>query len=142
MDKIWLKSYPAGVPAEIDINEFRSLVDLFEQGVRRFASCTAYICMGKGITYAELDRLSAQFAGYLQGELKLPAGARVALMMPNLLQYPVALFGTLRAGYTVVNVNPLYTPRGNSNTSCRMRAQTPSSSSRISPIRSSRCARR
>lgn len=111
MDKIWLKSYPAGVPAEIDINEFRSLVDLFEQGVRRFASCTAYICMGKGITYAELDRLSAQFAGYLQGELKLPAGARVALMMPNLLQYPVALFGTLRAGYTVVNVNPLYTAR-------------------------------
>ncbi|MCV2218043.1 long-chain-fatty-acid--CoA ligase [Thauera sp. Sel9] len=111
MDKIWLKSYPVGVPAEIDINEFRSLVDLFEQGVRRFASRTAYICMGKGITYAELDHLSAQFAGYLQGELKLPAGARVALMMPNLLQYPVALFGTLRAGYTVVNVNPLYTAR-------------------------------
>ncbi|MFT3758821.1 long-chain-fatty-acid--CoA ligase [Thauera sp.] len=111
MDKIWLKSYPAGVPAEIDTSEFRSLVDLFEQSVRRFASRTAYICMGKGITYAELDRLSAQFAGYLQGELKLPAGARVALMMPNLLQYPVALFGTLRAGYTVVNVNPLYTAR-------------------------------
>ncbi|ENO90174.1 long-chain-fatty-acid--CoA ligase [Thauera linaloolentis] len=111
MDKIWLQSYPAGVPAEIDVDEFRSIADLFEQGVRRFASRTAYICMGKGITYGELDRLSAQFAGYLQGELKLPARARVALMMPNLLQYPVALFGTLRAGYTVVNVNPLYTAR-------------------------------
>ena len=111
MDKIWLKSYPAGVPAEIDPDEFRSLGDLFEQSVHRFASRTAYICMGKGITYGELDRLSAQFAGYLQGELKLPAGARVALMMPNLLQYPVALFGALRAGYTVVNVNPLYTAR-------------------------------
>ena len=111
MDKIWLKSYPAGVPAKIDVDEFRSIGDLFEQGVRKFASRTAYICMGKGITYAELDRLSAQFAGYLQSVLKLPSGARVALMMPNLLQYPVALFGTLRAGYTVVNVNPLYTAR-------------------------------
>ena len=99
------------MPAEIDPDEFRSLGDLFEQSVHRFASRTAYICMGKGITYGELDRLSAQFAGYLQGELKLPAGARVALMMPNLLQYPVALFGALRAGYTVVNVNPLYTAR-------------------------------
>jgi len=111
VDKIWLKSYPAGVPAKIDVDEFRSIGDLFEQGVRKFASRTAYICMGKGITYAELDRLSAQFAGYLQNVLKLPSGARVALMMPNLLQYPVALFGTLRAGYTVVNVNPLYTAR-------------------------------
>lgn len=111
MDKIWLQSYPAGVPAEIDVDEFRSIGDLFEQGVRRFAERTAYICMGKSITYAELDRLSAQFASYLQGELKLPMGTRVALMMPNVLQYPVALFGALRAGYTVVNVNPLYTAR-------------------------------
>ena len=111
MDKIWLQSYPAGVPAEIDVDEFRSIGDLFERGVRRFASRTAYVCMGKSMTYAELDRLSAQFASYLQGELKLPVGTRVALMMPNLLQYPVALFGALRAGYTVVNVNPLYTAR-------------------------------
>ena len=111
MDKIWLQSYPAGVPAEIDVDEFRSIGDLFERGVRRFASRTAYVCMGKSMTYAELDRLSARFASYLQGELKLPVGTRVALMMPNLLQYPVALFGALRAGYTVVNVNPLYTPR-------------------------------
>lgn len=111
MDKIWLQSYPAGVPAEIDVDEFRSIGDLFERGVRRFASRTAYVCMGKSMTYAELDRLSARFASYLQGELKLPVGTRVALMMPNLLQYPVALFGALRAGYTVVNVNPLYTAR-------------------------------
>lgn len=111
MEKIWLKSYPRGVPAEIDVDEFGSLADLFEQGVRKFGDRTAYINMGRRISYAELDRLSAGFAGYLQGVLKLPRGARVALMMPNLLQYPVAMFGVLRAGYTVVNVNPLYTAR-------------------------------
>lgn len=111
MEKIWLKSYPPGIPAEIDVNEFSSLGDLFEQGVRKFGDRTAYINMGKHISYAELDRLSAQFAAYLQGELKLPKGSRVALMMPNLLQYPVAMFGVLRAGCTVVNVNPLYTAR-------------------------------
>lgn len=111
MEKIWLKNYPAGVPAEVDVHEFRSLGDLFEQSVRKFGKSTAFVCMGKAITYAELDRLSAQFAAYLQCELGLPAGTRVALMMPNLLQYPVAMFGALRAGYTVVNVNPLYTAR-------------------------------
>lgn len=111
MEKIWLKSYPPGIPAEIDVNEFSSLGDLFEQGVRKFGDRTAYINMGKHISYAELDRLSAQFAAYLQGELKLSKGSRVALMMPNLLQYPVAMFGVLRAGCTVVNVNPLYTAR-------------------------------
>ncbi|MCM2252849.1 MAG: long-chain-fatty-acid--CoA ligase [Ramlibacter sp.] len=111
MEKIWLNSYPPGIPAEIDINEFRSIGDLFEQGVRKFGERTAYICMGKALTYAELDTLSARFAAYLQGELKLAPGARVALMMPNVLQYPVAMFGVLRAGYTVVNVNPLYTAR-------------------------------
>ena len=111
MEKIWLKSYPPGIPDEIDVNEFSSLGDLFEQGVRKFGDRIAYINMGKSISYAELDRLSAQFAGYLQGELKLPKGSRVALMMPNLLQYPIAMFGVLRAGCTVVNVNPLYTAR-------------------------------
>jgi long-chain acyl-CoA synthetase len=111
VEKIWLQSYPKGVPAEIDVDQFKSIGDLFEQGVKRFGSRTAYVCMGKGITYGELDELSRRFAAYLQGELKLPRGARVALMMPNVLQYPVALFGTLRAGYTVVNVNPLYTAR-------------------------------
>ncbi|WEN41701.1 Long-chain-fatty-acid--CoA ligase [Thauera sp. GDN1] len=111
MEKIWLKSYPPGVPAEIDVNEFRSLGELFERSVRRFADKTAYVCMGKSITYAELDTLSARFGAFLQGELGLPKGTRVALMMPNVLQYPIALFGALRAGYTIVNVNPLYTAR-------------------------------
>ena len=111
MNKIWLKSYPPGVPAEIDVGEFSSLADLFDKGVRKFAERTAYINMGKTISYRELDVLSRQFAAYLQGELKLAQGARVALMMPNCLQYPVAMFGVLRAGYTVVNVNPLYTAR-------------------------------
>ena len=111
MNKIWLKSYPPGVPAEIDVGEFSSLADLFDKGVRKFAERTAYINMGKAISYRELEGLSSQFAGYLQGELKLAPGARVALMMPNCLQYPIAMFGILRAGYTVVNVNPLYTAR-------------------------------
>ena len=111
MEKIWLKSYPPGVPAEIDVNEFRSLGDLFDRSVKRFADKTAYVCMGKAITYAELDAASARFGAFLQRDLGLPKGTRVALMMPNVLQYPIALFGTLRAGYTVVNVNPLYTAR-------------------------------
>ena len=111
MEKIWLKSYPPGVPAEIDVNEFRSLGDLFDRSVKRFADKTAYICMGKSMTYAELDASSARFGAFLQSELGLPRGTRVALMMPNVLQYPIAMFGALRAGYTVVNVNPLYTAR-------------------------------
>ncbi len=111
MEKIWLKSYPPGVPADIDISAFNSLGDVFDRSVRLYGSRTAYVCMDKAITYDELDRLTAQFAGFLQGELGLPKGARVAIMMPNVLQYPIAAFGTLRAGYVVVNVNPLYTPR-------------------------------
>ena len=111
MEKVWLKSYPKGIPAEIDVGEFASIGDLFDKGARRFSSRTAYVCMGKQITYAELDTLSAHFGAYLQAELRLPPKARVALMMPNILQYPIAMFGVLRAGYTVVNVNPLYTPR-------------------------------
>lgn len=111
MDKIWLKSYPPGVPAEINAGEFASLADLFEKSVAKFAARTAYVNMGKSISYQELDMLSRQFAGYLQGELGLAPGARVALMMPNCLQYPIAMFAILRAGYVVVNVNPLYTAR-------------------------------
>jgi long-chain acyl-CoA synthetase len=111
VDKIWLQSYPPGVPAEIDVDAFGSLGDLFEQSVRQFAERTAYVNMGTAITYARLGQLSSSFAGYLQGSLGLAEGARVALMMPNLLQYPIAMFGILRAGYTVVNVNPLYTAR-------------------------------
>ena len=111
MEKIWLKSYRPGVPAEIDVNEFGSLGELFERSVARFAAKPAYVCMGKTISYAELDAQTAHFGAFLQSELGLPKGARVALMMPNVLQYPIALFGALRAGYTVVNVNPLYTAR-------------------------------
>jgi long-chain acyl-CoA synthetase len=109
MEKIWLKSYPQGIPAEIDLNEFKSVGQMFELSVRQFRDRTAYINMGKGITYGELDRLSRDFAAYLQAVLKLPKGARVAVMMPNTLQYPICIFGALRAGYTVVNCNPLYT---------------------------------
>ncbi len=110
MEKIWLKSYPPGVPAEISIDHLPSLVVLFEEACRKYADKMAYVSMGREMTYGELDRLSRDFAGWLQS-LGFKKGDRVALMMPNLLQYPVALFGTLRAGCVVVNCNPLYTPR-------------------------------
>ncbi len=110
MDKIWLKSYPEGVPAEIDIDHIPSLVALFEDACRSYADKVAYISMGKEMSYRQLDEESRAFAGWLQS-LGLKKGERVALMMPNLLQYPVALFGTLRAGCVVANCNPLYTPR-------------------------------
>ena len=110
MEKIWLKSYPPGVPAEISIDHLPSLVGLFEEACRKYADKMAYVSMGREMTYGELDRLSRDFAGWLQS-LGFKKGDRVALMMPNLLQYPVALFGTLRAGCVVVNCNPLYTPR-------------------------------
>ncbi|HLW04514.1 MAG TPA: AMP-binding protein [Azoarcus sp.] len=110
MDRIWLQSYPEGVPAEITPTH-ENLVDVIEQAMRRFAERPAFVNMGRSLTYADLDRLSASFASFLKNELGLESGARVALMMPNLLQYPVALFGVLRAGCVAVNVNPLYTPR-------------------------------
>lgn len=110
MEKIWLQSYPAGVPAEIGPFEDNSLAELMERACRRYADKTAYLSMGCALSYGELDRLSAEFAGWLQS-VGLGKGSRVALMMPNLLQYPVSLFGTLRAGCVVVNCNPLYTPR-------------------------------
>jgi long-chain acyl-CoA synthetase len=110
VDKIWVKHYPKGIPADIDINEYASVREIFEESVGKYATRPAFSCMGKSITFAELDTLSAAFGGWLQG-LGCKKGTRVALMMPNILQYPVCLFGTLRAGCTVVNVNPLYTPR-------------------------------
>ncbi|HVR93983.1 MAG TPA: long-chain-fatty-acid--CoA ligase [Casimicrobiaceae bacterium] len=110
MEKIWLKSYPAGIPAEIDVNEYASLREVLEESCAKFGSRPAYSCMGRTITFADLDKLSAAFGAFLQGR-GLTKGTRVALMMPNVLQYPVCLFGILRAGCTVVNVNPLYTPR-------------------------------
>ena len=111
MEPIWIKSYPAGVPATVNVDEYRSLCDVFDTSVRKFAAQPAFVNMGTAISYARLDQLSGWFAAYLQYVLKLPRGARVALMMPNLLQYPVAMFGALRGGYTVVNCNPLYSPR-------------------------------
>jgi len=110
MDKIWLKSYPEGVPAEIDNTQYRSVIHLLEESFRKYADRNAFVCMDKFLTYGELDQLSAKMGAWLQSK-GLQAGARVAIMMPNVLQYPVAMAAVLRAGYTVVNVNPLYTPR-------------------------------
>jgi len=110
MDKFWLKSYPAGVPAEIDYTQYRSLVQLLEESYKKFATRNAVACMDKMLTYGDIDRLSIRLGAFLQSR-GLAKGARVALMMPNVLQYPVAIAAVLRAGYTVVNVNPLYTPR-------------------------------
>ncbi|MGX7744149.1 long-chain-fatty-acid--CoA ligase [Rhodopseudomonas parapalustris] len=110
MERTWLKHYPPGVPAEIDVTLYPSLVDLFEESFRKFSDRKAFICMDKAITYRELDEMSVALGAYLQGK-GLQKGARVALMMPNVLQYPVAIAAVLRAGFAVVNVNPLYTPR-------------------------------
>jgi long-chain acyl-CoA synthetase len=110
MQKIWLNSYPKQTPAEIDPDAYPSLVAIFEESCRRFAERPAYHNLGITLKFCDLERLTANFAAYLVG-LGLARGDRVALMMPNLLQYPVALFGALRAGLTVVNTNPLYTPR-------------------------------
>jgi long-chain acyl-CoA synthetase len=111
VEKIWLREYPPGVPAEVDRNEFSSLKDILEKSCQRFSDLPAYSNMGVTLRYRDIDRLSRDFGAYLQQTLGLGKGERVALMMPNILQYPVALFGILRAGLIVVNVNPLYTPR-------------------------------
>jgi len=110
VEKIWLKAYPKGVPAEIDVNTYASVREIFEESAAKYATRPAFTCMGKTITFSELDTLSSTFGAWLQG-LGCKKGTRVALMMPNILQYPICLFGTLRAGCTVVNVNPLYTAR-------------------------------
>lgn len=110
-ERPWLSSYPAGVPAEIDLEQFPSIVSVLESSFQQFRDKPAYSNLGKVLSYAEIDRLSRQFAAYLLGELKLKKGDRVAIMMPNCLQYPIATFGILRAGLVVVNHNPLYTAR-------------------------------
>lgn len=110
MDKFWLKSYPEGIPADINVNQYQSLVQLLDESFKKFADRKAYACMGKFLTYAQLDSMSQQIAAWLQGQ-GLQKGARVAIMMPNVLQYPAVMAAILRAGYVVVNVNPLYTPR-------------------------------
>ena len=111
MEKVWLKNYQPGVAHEIDITQFQSIVEVFDRSVQKFRDRPAMANMDKVLSYGELETLTVQFASYLQNTLKLNKGDRVAVMMPNLLQYPIAVFGTLRAGGTVVNVNPLYTPR-------------------------------
>ncbi|MDR2871928.1 MAG: AMP-binding protein [Xanthomonadaceae bacterium] len=111
LDRPWLQSYPPGVPAEIDPDEYRSIPDILNASFDTYRQNPAYSNFGKILTYGEIDQLSAQFASYLLNVLKLKKGDRVAIMMPNCLQYPIAVFGTLRAGLTVMNVNPLYTAR-------------------------------
>ena len=107
----WFKNYPSSVPHEIDTEKYTSIVDLLEQCIKSYGSLTAFECMGASLTFQQLDEASQQFASYLQNVAKLPPKSRVALQMPNLLQYPVAMLGALRAGMIVVNVNPLYTAR-------------------------------
>ncbi len=113
MEKIWIKNYQAGVPTTIEdqIEKYQSILEILEESFTSYTSRPAYHCMGKTLTFGEIDRLSLKFASYLQNNLGLKKGDRVAIMMPNILQYPVALFGALRAGMIAVNVNPLYTPR-------------------------------
>ncbi len=111
MNQPWLDNLPENVPAEIDSTQYSSLVDLFETAVTKYSDMPAFMNMGATVTYRKLEERSRAFAAYLQNDLGLQKGDRVALMMPNLLQYPIALFGVLRAGMVVVNVNPLYTPR-------------------------------
>ena len=111
MQKIWLSSYEEGVQPEIDVTRYRSVVDVVNYGVQQFARQEAFYNMGKSLSYQEVGQLSDQVASYLQNVLKLPRGERVAIMMPNILQYPIAVFGILKAGLVVVNTNPLYTPR-------------------------------
>jgi long-chain acyl-CoA synthetase len=110
-EKPWLASYAPGVPAEINADEFSSLPAVFAKSCALYRDRPAFSNMGKVLTYAELDKLSTQFASFLRNTLKLQKGDRIALMMPNLLQYPIAIFGALRAGLTIVNTNPMYTAR-------------------------------
>jgi long-chain acyl-CoA synthetase len=110
MERFWLKHYPSGVPADVDVDQYASLVQLMDAGFAKFASRNAYSFMDRFFTFADVDRHSAAFGAWLQG-LGLARGARIAIMMPNVVQYPIAVAAVLRAGYIVVNVNPLYTPR-------------------------------
>jgi long-chain acyl-CoA synthetase len=110
VEKPWLDSYPEGVPAEIDFAAYNSILDLFDRSREKYRDQTAYINFGRELTYGELDRRSRDFAAWLQSK-GMRKGDRIALMMPNILQYPVAVFGAMRAGMVIVNTNPMYTPR-------------------------------
>jgi len=111
MEKPWLKSYPSGIAHEIDINEFQSVADIFDQAVKKYADLPSFCNMGTTLSYSEMDRLTQHLAAYLQSIPGMQKGDRVAVIMPNLLQNPIAIFAVLRAGFTVVNTSPLYTPR-------------------------------
>ena len=111
MERVWLDQYPKGVPSDIDLEAYGSIGELVSASFDRYRSKTALISMKTSITFDELDRQSRELASYWQNAARLPAGARIAVMMPNLLQYPIAVLAALRAGYVVVNCNPLYTPR-------------------------------
>jgi long-chain acyl-CoA synthetase len=111
VNRIWLQHYPAGVPAEINPSEFRSLLELINDGIARHRDQPCFTCMDRTLTYGELDLLATRFAAYLQQVARLQKGDRIALMLPNVLQYPVAILGAFRAGLTIVNTNPMYTPR-------------------------------
>lgn len=110
-DHSWYAHYPASVPKNVDVTAYSNISDFFNESIKKYGDLPAFECMGKSISFRQLDEMSAQFGAYLQHELKLKKGARVALQMPNILQYPVAMFGVLRAGMVVVNTNPLYTPK-------------------------------
>ena len=110
MEKIWIKNYPTGVSESVNVKEYQSFADLLDEGFSKFSNSIAFENMGKGITYKELDILSQQFSLYLTETLKMKKGDRLAIQSPNVLQYPIALFGALRSGIIVVNTNPLYTP--------------------------------
>ncbi|MGE5084801.1 MAG: AMP-binding protein [Bacillota bacterium] len=111
MEKIWLKNYPAGVPAEIDLSQYQSLMDIYDEAIKKFSQRKAFTNMGVSLTFSELDQKVSQFASFLQNELKLKKGDRIAIQMPNVLQFPVAAFAALRVGLTIVNTNPLYTAK-------------------------------
>src|SRR5260370_5437223 len=110
MERFWLKNYPPGVPADIDPSVYPSVVSLLEESFAKYRSAKAYVCMDKAITFGEIDTLSQALAAWLQSR-GLNKGARIAIMMPNVLQYPIAVAAVLRAGVIAVHVNPLYTPR-------------------------------
>src|SRR3990167_4955025 len=109
--EFWNDKRPAGVANQIDLTQYSSVVDVFERSCKKFADRPAFSNMGTNLTYAELERLSAAFAAYLQKHTDLKPGDRIAVQMPNILQYPIAVFGAMRAGLIVVNTNPLYTAR-------------------------------
>src|SRR3990167_10241719 len=109
VEKIWLKNYPPEVPAEINPDAYQSIVEIFQNSCKQYTNRPAFYNLGVTLTYGEIEEYSRDFAAYLQHDLKLKKGDRIAIMLPNILQYPVAMFGALLAGLTVVNVNPLYT---------------------------------